>query len=428
MKTMKAYWIGASFLAGSLILLLSHIPVFSRSDLSNNLKEIIREFRQSSKWAESVAMNIESETLIVGGNPGHRRQKGIYRRDGDRMEIIGQDCLLGKTGKLSENRELTPSDFSRETTVEDLILINEKCYMRATKFAGGTRYGAHIQYTNYKRNFEGYFTHGYYGNFLQGVTFIGAGITNIADVLTSDTGANLDTEVINGTLCYVIKAKVPQGSVTAWIAPDKGFNLLKYIIHKGSEDLFKEKPMDETGMEEWTVTVDSIEFEKIGEIFVPVSGRLTNKILFKGGDTKTTSVRVKRSNIQIRPDFKAMGAFKINLPDGTPVIIEEVPGIIYKWQDGKLIPGIDEYAMEQIDRISDELRAEGNVAAGASTVKKTEVAPNEPSAITDTKADTAKAQREVLSESRFLPMLVLIPIGLLIIAIIAWRVFLLKRG
>jgi len=427
MKTMKAYRIGVSCLAGSLILLLSHIPVFSQSDLSKNLKEIIQKFRQSSSWAESVAMNIESETLIVGGNPGHRRQKTVYRRDGERIEIIGQDCLLGRTGKLSEKDQLIEADFTRETTEENIWLVNEKCHMEAGMFAGGTRYRARIQYTDYKRHFEGYFLHEYCGNFLQGATSMGGGITNIPDVLDSDPGANLDTEVINGTLCYVIKAKVPQGRVTAWIAPDKGFNLLKYIIHKGSGDFFKEKPMDETRMEEWTVTVDSIEYEKIGDILVPVSGRYTQKILFKGGDTKSTSIRVKRSDIQLRPDFEALGVFKIKLPDGTAVEIEGAPGIIYKWQDGKLIANIDKYTIEQIDKMTEELRTEGKVLARPATDKKTEAAPNEPSVITDTKADTGEAQREVLSETRVSPVLVLIPIGLLIIAVITWRVFLLKR-
>ena len=419
---MKAYANSTSFLAGILLLLSLQICVLGRSDSSYNLEEIIQKFRQSSSWAESVAMNIQSETLIEGRNPGHRRQKSLYRRDGDRIEIIGQDCLLGKTGKLSESRELTASDFARESTDENIILINEKCHMRAIMFRGGTRYGAHIQYTNHKRKFQNYLTHGYYGNFLQGVTYIGGGITNIADVLSSDPGEALDTEMINGTLCYVIKAKVRQGTVTAWIAPDKGFNLLKYIIHKSSGDFFNDKPMDETKMEKWTVTIDSIELEKIGDIFVPVSGRSTHKILFKGGDTKTTSIRVKRSDIQLKPDFEAMGAFKINLPDGTGVKIEEAPGITYGWHGGKLIANIDKYVIEQIDITASELTDEEGILAGKATNKKTEAAPNEPSV-------TVVSQSDNLSESHPSRLLILlILLCLLVIMVFAWRVFLLRRN
>jgi hypothetical protein len=426
---MKTYAISTSFLAGVLLLLSSRIFVLGLSDPSYSLEEIIQKFRQSCSWADSVAMNIQSETLIEGSNPGHRRQKSLYYRDGDRIKIIGQDCLLGKTGKLSENHELTASDFARESTDENIILINEKCYMKAIMFPGGTRFGAHIQYTNHKRKLQNYLTHGYYGNFLQGVTFIGGGITDIVDVFSSDPGVDLDTEMINGNFCYVIKAKVPQGTVTAWIAPDKGFNLLKYIIHKSSGDFFNDKPMDETRMEEWTVTVDSIELEKIGDIFIPVSGLSTHKILFKGGETKTTSIRVKRSNIQLRPDFEALGAFKINLPDGTGVKIEGVPGITYEWHGGKLIANIDKYAIEQIDITASELADEEGILTGKATNKKTEVAPNEPSVTVDEAHRTMDSQSDILSESRPSRLhILLIFLCLLVIIVIAWRVFLLRRN
>ena len=72
------------------------------------------------------------------------------------------------------------------------------------------------------------------------------------------------------------------------------------------------------------------------------------------------------------------------------------------------------------------------VPEGTVTVKKIEAVPNEPATPVDTEqeaqqVDIMETQREVLSESHSYPV-VLITIGLLIIiiAVIAWRVFLVK--
>lgn len=428
---MNIYLKKYSVLLGIIFFFLSTISVWSQTDDSINLEEIIQKFRESSSWAESVSMNIQSETLIEGSNPGHRRQKALYRRDSDRIDVIAQDCLLGKTGKLGEDSQLAISDFPRESTIEDKILINDKCYMRATKFPGGTAFGAHIQYTNYKKNLDEYLTHAYYGNFLQGVIFFGGGIINIADILSSDKEATIDTEAIGDILCYVIKVNVPQGKVIAWIAPNQGYNLLKYIIQKSSGDIFNDKLLDDTGMEESTVIVDSIKLEKIGDIFIPVSGRYTHRIIFEGGDTKTSIVKINRSDIQIRPDFETMDAFKIDLPEGTPVKIQGVPGIIYKWQEGELIASVDKYAIEQIDKVTREIVEEGEVLSPSTSNKNIMVEFNEP--ITNIKEESdmqsgaVEEQQEILSESYPLLKQIFILITVIIIMVVAWKVFIFRK-
>jgi len=101
-------------------------------------------------------------------------------------------------------------------------------------------------------------------------------------------------------------------------------------------------------------------------------------------------------------------------------------GVKFHWQDGRIVPNVDEEVIEQIDRITEELMAEGQVSTGLATAKKTEADPNQPAGIAETQATTEEAQGKILSESRSFPMLVFVLIGLSIIAIIAWRVFLLK--
>jgi hypothetical protein len=56
------------------------------------------------------------------------------------------------------------------------------------------------------------------------------------------------------------------------------------------------------------------------------------------------------------PDFDALGAFKINLPNGTRVFVEESPGVRYVWQDGEIVPDVDTPTFEEIDKTVEELK------------------------------------------------------------------------
>jgi len=149
------------------------------------------------------------------------------------------------------------------------------------------------------------------------------------------------------------------------------------------------------------------------------------------GSTLDAIFHEKMYNVVWNPDFESMGAFKMDkVPDGTRVIYKvndlHKTGVKFHWQGGRIVPDVDEAAIEQIDRITEEIIAEGQVSTGLEAAKKTEAVPNKPSATVDKQPGTAEAQREVLSESRPFAALVLVPIGILIIAFIVWRVFLFK--
>lgn len=48
-----------------------------------------------------------------------------------------------------------------------------------------------------------------------------------------------------------------------------------------------------------------------------------------------------------------MGAFQIDIPDGTKVFLEEVSGAHFEWQKGKIVADIDKRIIRDID-LSDE--------------------------------------------------------------------------
>jgi hypothetical protein len=297
-------------------------------------------------------------------------------------------------------------------------------------YRGPTLDDSHAYVSSSRKDIKDAITRGYFGagsilGFLYGDVEQFDSILRQADSIC----VRDQPEQVGSAACYVIDAKTKSGTYTVWLDPEHGYGIAKAVVHKGPEDLRFGRPPDSyksAPYEHEIFSIRNVRFKNIEGVWVPMEADF--RIDSKGPNRASmTDIHHRVTELVLNPDHDALGSFVPDVENGTKVYIEEAPGIVYTWQDGKLIPNIDKYAIEQIDRITDNLTAEGKVPAGASTVKKTEAAPNEPSAITDTKADTAEAQREVLSETRVSPVLVLIPIGLLIIAVIAWRVFLLKR-
>lgn len=341
------------FLSG-LVLLASSWYSTARSESSPDPIDILGRFKKSSDWTETMAMDVDSETLIAGGsNPGHRRQKMVYRRDGDRAETIRHDCLLGRTGTLGDGEELTEADFSREKTYIGINLVNGECHLGASMFAGGTRYTATVQRQDYADNFEHNHDTLTSGDFLEGAFSVGNGTDHIADALAGAKDLQVSSDQIGDVPCYMLKGTLPPyGRVTAWIAPDKGFTAMKYVIQKDSTDLIAPgRPLADIGLSSWTITVDTTDLAEIDGVFVPVGGRYTHESIRATGEVKTTSVRVKRSNVQLDPDFEAMGAFQIDLPEGTPIHLAEAPGIRYIWSNGQIVTDMNSLWFEDFDKV-----------------------------------------------------------------------------
>jgi hypothetical protein len=58
----------------------------------------------------------------------------------------------------------------------------------------------------------------------------------------------------------------------------------------------------------------------------------------------------RRSDVQLAPDFAALGAFAVNLPDGTPIQDEDYPGVRYETRGGRIVPMVDTEAVLKIDQ------------------------------------------------------------------------------
>ena len=386
-----------------------------------DLKEIVRRYSESTSWDKTITMNLSVETYFTSNisgqeNVGHHRLELIFRRDNNRAEWIGNDALLDSAGRVIDEDSL---DFA--------TIINDKLFLFAEKHPKVGRFLGHIK-RELDRERKLNLLHPDYGGFLEGKVPGVEELKTIAERLTeSDDLHFAGTESINDILCYIIEAKTIYGKFKVWIAPDKGYNALKYTVNKTGRDLFNRKPIEETKLKEWQLQVDSIKIQKIDDIYVPVEGQHTDRIIYKSGDQVTSTVKVKRSEIDLNPDLEALGAFNFNLPDGTVIHDFDFPGIRYKIFGGELVPDVDKAMIEQINRITEELVAEDRVPAELATANRTEATPNEPATSIDTQpktqVDTVKTQQEVVAESGSLGTVLVILSGLLIIGVIGWVVF-----
>jgi len=301
-----------------------------------SIRDLLDRYEQSLSWQESVAMEvvIQSSGKIDGQRiPSISERTFIFRRDHNRAE------WLGKKREMDENNNV---DLDKCHVIK--TIMNGNAFARLTSGLDRPPIGAFINRDEefYRNSLNRLLCHPNNGGPLCGRMF-GSNYKNVADLLIESGNVLLhkNRENISGTLCYVVETRTKYGKVTAWIAPEKGYNALRWSIHKASDDLFDQAPISkrwEVRVNSWLAEFVADDLHKVGDFWVTKVGHMTFSIGYNDDSpikTRITKHKYKVSDIQIDPDFEALEAFKIDFPDGTPVQIEQAPGIRYVWQDGK---------------------------------------------------------------------------------------------
>jgi len=161
-------------------------------------------------------------------------------------------------------------------------------------------------------------------------------------------------EPVAGSLCYVINATTPYGKYRVWLDPEHGYNIAKMEVKKDTDDLMFGQIM--RGKAKFSGSVKNVRFEKISELWVPmeadieISRTLPNSMFYQ------SAWHHKRTEVTLNPDFDSLGVFTPHdVENGAEVLVLDVAGISYTWQDGKLVPNVDELAIEQLDKMTDEI-------------------------------------------------------------------------
>jgi len=312
----------ASCLLGLLVSALS--PVAQ----ADTVQDILAHIPAPLTTGRAIAMDLESESFV------NRPQKNgsvdwrhilvtlSFRRDGERIDSRRTNTLLDKDGKK------IPAFFSKSS----FLLTNEMAvkaqYEHESYFGLGNVNAADLKKWASEDDDTGCFLSGLVSEEMF-----------VPKLLAKDSKLRPDMEEVNGSPCYVIECKTGEEDVVAWVCPEKGWNFLKYVVHKTGE----------SGIIDWTLTVDNIDIEKVEEEFVPVGGSMKIASVFDDGRRSEIRTNVKATNIDLAPDFGAMGAFQLDLPDGT-ILGDAAGGLRYEVRGGKLFPYVDTSTVAALDQ------------------------------------------------------------------------------
>ncbi len=147
---------------------------------------------------------------------------------------------------------------------------------------------------------------------------------------------------------YLLDANTRYGAVRAWISPDAGNNCLKWEIVKTQNQFYRDGATTDDQFTHWVAAFEAERVEQIDGRYITTQAKF--KWIVADGDTELSNYthHYKLTNIDFDPDYEAMGAFKIQLPEGTVVTHNEVPGIQFRWTNGKFVPNIDDYLIQNL--------------------------------------------------------------------------------
>lgn len=321
----------------SLIGLLS--PCFLGAGELPDAREILKLCIASQSMFERVSMRLTVDVSLdyPDDRPKQQRCEFLLQRDGDWIDIEETYKYIDSGSENSyENRIVKNAQFF----VESRWRLAENSQKKAM-VAKVTRDTLGRQALNV--SVRGGPLCGVFNNMTSGV--------HIAALLREAVNAKLAREEqLNGIHCYVITGHTRYGDVTLWIAPDKGYNLLKGILDCQGNDLWdNDKPLSE--QPPWSPSgraddlrritrclyeLDSVRLETIQGRQVPVEGEFKSTIFRGGARPVVDRMRYKRSDVTFDPDFKKSEAFKVDLPDGLLVnfLDDGDSGVVYKWEGG----------------------------------------------------------------------------------------------
>jgi len=194
----------------------------SLETLMNGLQECLRQI-------STMSADVEVRELAEW-HPNHGEMektqnvsKFVLHRDEQRVEWIGQSSTLN-----AEGLPIEAAGFQ----------IREICdgqrYIRLHQFESSKGALTALIKTDYREDVERSLDHPRFCSPLYGRIYGNSHLDLHALLASGTTELHQGQEEIKGYNCYVVAAQTPHGLVTAWIAPEVGFNAVKWSIVKSS--------------------------------------------------------------------------------------------------------------------------------------------------------------------------------------------------
>jgi hypothetical protein len=286
---------------------------------------------QSWKNRCSFQATIDFE-LQRGHGAETQRNVTLVRRDGLRFDVAGDfSAVDGKTGEPLESprnhsfRQLSDGKlwFSRNTNPGRKKLNGAKT---ADIRAYSTRA---IESNQYGFGLDGHFP----GN--DGKT--------LAEILLAAEQCQVAPRQIGDVECLEISATTAYGVVAVCLDPQRDSVLVAARVEKAPESRYEGATLGthawSTGVESWSAELSEVTVERVGDFWIPASGRIDVKES-KGGKANRYVARISRSRIDLAPDFAGSDAFQMDFEEGARVTDWDLPErqIGYIWHHGELLP------------------------------------------------------------------------------------------
>ena len=149
---------------------------------------------------------------------------------------------------------------------------------------------------------------------------------------------------VEGTACKIVEGHTTHGFLRLWIAPAMGHTVHRFECEKGPNDIhFEGLTVSQHGKKigrplvGCSAVLDAVKVQKIGEVFFPFGGRLTEWFIHADGVKVGSVYTYQRTKVDLHPRFEGTNAFVVDLPDGTRVtnLDDRDSGMVYQLQKGK---------------------------------------------------------------------------------------------
>lgn len=309
--------------------------------------QLLEKYKANRGLLKSHIIQSEELTEVIdsayGNTPQWVRTIAEFRTDGNRVDSTTKRWI-----NLSAPGDQCPDEDAGINTV----IWDGK---RWITFQQNTEQASISEKEKHKNEFVSY---GYSGASLNG--FFWGDKKPVENILAQSTKIDLRSQMdkVSGVNCYVIDADTTYGKYSLWIDPDHGYGIARAKVSKSGNDIVYDRVLQQIDISDFTFSIDNVEFQKIGNGWVPISADYQVSTQYADGRIITEKTNHKRIQINPNPDFKAIGAFVPNIPDGTYIAIEGVDGIGYRWLQGKPVPNIDKSFFEQLDDMTEQIKRE----------------------------------------------------------------------
>jgi len=174
------------------------------------------------------------------------------------------------------------------------------------------------------------------------------------------------TETIGGFPCYVLEASGKYGDFTVWMDPARQYAIRRVELKKDSDDLgWADNLLSDMNLSSVNYVMKDVEIEERDGVYLAKSGNCEMEWTYLNGDKLESKKTITINEIDFNPDFEALDAFKVTMPDGTPIRDSDFPAIQYTWVNGKAVPDVAPSDLDVLDGAIEDLKKSGGIVQEA---------------------------------------------------------------